>query len=266
MVKKDSLDSIKALLIAIIAIALIFIALFAYSGIWPPIVIVESSSMQHGDQWQYGVINTGDIVLVKKVTSVSNIITYVQGRETGYKSYGDYGNVIIYTSQSGMSVIHRAIFYVTWNNAVPEITGENKASSFMKILGDYVIIEDMGFSHRNLLVDLGPFIGQSGFVTMGDNNLANLPLLNFQGYIVCEAADENVGISSSLVNMHMIEGIAQGWLPWFGDIKLIVTGNTEYIPSDSYYYLAISLIILFSIPGIYDITAGYIKKKKELKK
>ncbi|MEM3252454.1 MAG: S26 family signal peptidase, partial [Thermoplasmata archaeon] len=127
MVKKDSLNSIRALLIVIIAIALIFIALFAYSGIWPPVVIIESSSMQHGSQWQYGVINTGDMVIVKKVTSVSDIITYVQGRETGYKSYGDYGNVIIYTSQSGMSIIHRAIFYVaSWNNTVPEIIGEQK--------------------------------------------------------------------------------------------------------------------------------------------
>ncbi|MEM3227115.1 MAG: S26 family signal peptidase, partial [Thermoplasmata archaeon] len=73
MVKKDSLNSIRALLIVIIAIALIFIALFAYSGIWPPVVIIESSSMQHGSQWQYGVINTGDMVIVKKVTSVSDI-------------------------------------------------------------------------------------------------------------------------------------------------------------------------------------------------
>jgi len=266
MVEKDTLDSIKALLIAVIAIALIFIALFAYSGIWPPLVIVESSSMQHGNQWQYGVINTGDIVLVKKVTSASNIITYVQGRETGYKTYGDYGNVIIYTAPSGKSIIHRAIFYVTWNNTVPVIIGEQKASSFMIIYGEDVIIKNMGFLHRTLLVNLAPYVGQSGFVTMGDNNLASLPLSNFQGYMVCEAADENVGISSSLVNMHMIEGLAQGWLPWFGDIKLIASGNTQYIPSDSYYYLAISLIILFSIPAIYNVTAGYIKKRNGLKK
>lgn len=265
MVEKDTVKSLRILLIAIIVVALIFIALFAYSGIWPPIVVVESGSMQHGNQWQYGVINTGDIVVVQKVASISNIITYLQGRETGYKTYGDYGNVIIYIAPDGESIIHRAMFYVTWNGTTPQILGENNAS-FLNVSGEDVIIEDIGYSHRNLLVDLSSYVGHAGFVTMGDHNLALAPPSKFQGYVVYEAADENVGISSSLVTMNMVEGVAHGWLPWFGDIKLIVTGNTKYILSNSILFLIISLIVLFSIPVIYDFTAGYIRKQKELKK
>ena len=265
MVKKETLNSLINLLLAILVIVLIFIILFAYSDIWPPVVVVESGSMQHGNQWQYGVINTGDIVIVQKVSKISNIITYLQGRETGYQTYGDYGNVIIYTAPDGESIIHRAMFYVTWNKTTPEIIGENNAKNFLIVYGDDVIIKDVGYSHRNLLVDLTSYVRHSGFITMGDHNLALAPSSTFLGYQVYEAADENVGISSSLVTMNMIEGMAKCWLPWFGDIKLIASGNTM-IPSYSILFLIISLIIIFSIPIIYDFTEAYIQKLRELKK
>ena len=64
--------------------------IFAYCRVWPPMVVVVSGSMEHPPplpeepRSYIGVIDTGDLVLVKKVNKVSDIITYVEGEKTGY--------------------------------------------------------------------------------------------------------------------------------------------------------------------------------------
>ncbi len=114
--QKEVKETLKSLGIAVAAVLIVFLALYAYSGIWPPMTIIESSSMQHGSDFTWGVINTGDIVIPKKVTNVSSIITYVEGREINHVSYGDYGDVILYLPYpNSVPVIHRAMFYVSWN-------------------------------------------------------------------------------------------------------------------------------------------------------
>ncbi len=97
--------------------AIIFGILYAYSGVWPPIVVIESSSMQHGSYSQLGIIDTGDIVLVKS-TPADKVVTYVEARfsHRDYKTYGDYGDVIIYNAPSGDSIIHRAILYAYYDD------------------------------------------------------------------------------------------------------------------------------------------------------
>jgi len=249
---KRSLGTIKEIIIAIAIIIIIFGSLFLYTGNWPPMVIVESSSMQHGQDFVFGVLNTGDIALVKKVTNVSQIVTYVEGRQINYMSYGDYGDVIVYRNINGLT-IHRAMFYVYgWNGDVPKIEYFN--SSFMKIIGPLVLIEDVGPSQRNLVVDLSNYINKVGFVTMGDNNLITYytnPNYSF-GVLGYEVADQNAGISSSLVTLNMIVGKAVGYLPWFGDIKLLLTGNTYYVPVQSWIYLILSLTGIFALAYVWD--------------
>lgn len=273
--RKDSIiDSLKSVIIAIIVIIVIFAGLYLYAGTWPPVTIVESSSMQHGDQFTWGVINTGDIVIQKKVTNISQIITYVQGRDMGYKSYGDYGNVILYQPYPGSTpVIHRAMIYVTWNGNQFHIKGQTEAirEGWMIIQGYNVIIKDVGFTGRNLIINISssnPFsgymnlIGKNGFFTMGDNNLANSPFTNPNVIfpdMAYYASDQNVGIAPGPVSMNQIVGIAQGWLPWFGIIKLVLSGDTEYIPSDSYYYLGITLAIIIAIAFAWD----YLPERKK---
>ncbi len=117
-------DSMKDLLISIIIVAVIFLSLYAYTQNWPPIVIVESGSMQHGESSHIGIIDTGDIVLVKKIYSEEDVVTYVEGRMSGYERYGDYGDVIIYNYQ-GKSIIHRAIVYLKWSGSHWELRGWN---------------------------------------------------------------------------------------------------------------------------------------------
>jgi hypothetical protein len=35
--------------IALVLVALILVTMYAYTGLWPPLVVVESNSMMHGD-------------------------------------------------------------------------------------------------------------------------------------------------------------------------------------------------------------------------
>ena len=116
--KEEAKEWIKDIAIAVVVVAIIMGSLYAYTGMWPPMVVVESGSMQHSDDRSYiGVIDTGDIVLSKE-TSFSDITTYVEGRSTGYQKYGDYGDVIIYRpmGKDTTPIIHRAVLYLEWNS------------------------------------------------------------------------------------------------------------------------------------------------------
>ena len=79
-------------------------------------VVVESKSMQHSDRSSIGVIDTGDIVMVRSVGSADEVVTYLRGVATGHSTYGEPGDVIIY-HKSGMSrpIIHRAIAALEYN-------------------------------------------------------------------------------------------------------------------------------------------------------
>ncbi len=227
--KKEISISIGVILVVII----IFVSLTLYSQNWPPAVVVESSSMQHGQNFVFGVINTGDIVGVKKVSSFKDVITYVVARESGYPiDYGEYGNVIVYNDYYlNEPVIHRALFYVEgWQGDIPVIYG-NDHPSWLVISGSTVTIYDKGFRHQTVVIDLGSYVGQTGFVTMGDNN----PVADQQ---------PGSGIDNSLVNMSQVRGVVFGYLPILGTLKLWIEGKTQYIPEQSNVIMAIILILL----------------------
>src|SRR5512136_1059345 len=106
--------------IALLLVVLVLVAMFAYTGLWPPIVVVESNSMMHGtDNLSHiGTIDTGDLVLVRKVTKPSDISTFVDGLSSGHRTYGDFGDVVIYWrggSHVGTPIIHRALIYLQAN-------------------------------------------------------------------------------------------------------------------------------------------------------
>ena len=120
-------DTAKDIGIAIGSVVVVFLLTFAYSGNWPPMVVIESGSMEHDNNPLYeepgythiGTIDTGDLVIVKKAGK-GDIVTYLQGKKTDYKRYGDYGDVIIYY-KNGIKefegspvtpVIHRAMAWV----------------------------------------------------------------------------------------------------------------------------------------------------------
>ena len=76
-------------------------------GLYSPMVAVESGSMiPH--------IQIGDIIFVEGIDR-TQIITYEKGKEIGYSSFDDYGDVILYRpyGREGVTpIIHRARYYV----------------------------------------------------------------------------------------------------------------------------------------------------------
>ena len=159
-------------IIILVLILVSFAGVTVYSGMWPPVSVVESSSMQHSDSWTSGAINTVDIVFVKKVTDTqTQVTTYLNGSKTGYSTYGEFGSVILYRSSSGNVVIHRPMFYLTWKGSMPVVSGYDN-QSWINITSNYVLMKDVGYSHRNLLIILTGMVGESGFITVGDHNLA----------------------------------------------------------------------------------------------
>src|SRR2546428_1042257 len=90
--------------------------MFAYTHVWQAVDVVESGILQHSHTRGFlGAIDTGDVVLVEAVHSTSDVITYVQGRASGYETYSNYGYVIIFHPPGAPAdvtpIIHRTILY-----------------------------------------------------------------------------------------------------------------------------------------------------------
>lgn len=260
---------LKAKKLASIIIAVVVVggilSVVLYSGVWPPIYVVESESMEHSQNWTLGTINTGDVVLAKNIhNSTGNVITYVHGRDTNYSTYGEYGNVILYHDPNGRIIIHRAMFYLTWNGSTPGVM-DYHGQSWINITSNAVIIYDVGFTHRNLIVYVSNFVGEDGFITVGDYNLAHSYLYNGTAKAFA-AADQNV-FGFTPVKPDKVVGTAFGQIPWVGLIKLNLmklTGNwPEYneVPNNAYMFLGIFIaVILVAAFFPYD---KFTKKKKK---
>lgn len=260
--KQGMKDTAKDILISVIIVVIIFLALYAYSGVWPPIVVVESGSMQHGNDSQLGVIDTGDIVVVKKVYSPDDIVSYVEGRLHGYKTYGDYGDVVIYNYQ-GRSIIHRAIVYLIWSGDHWKIRGVNMSNlpDWLYVDKDQITIYNVSHGPYDTIIihidkqHLNPaVVGDEGFITMGDHNLEVYGSTAYDQ----NGMDGFLPICPVLVNYNMIEGVARGELPWFGAIKLYLTGtNVNEIPPSTNLWLAVSLVTIVAASFIIDYTIDH---------
>jgi len=176
----DRKEVLNSYVIPIVVVAVIMGSLYAYSGNWPPMVVVKSGSMMHDETSHLGVLDIGDLTIVKKTRK---IVTYVEGRATGHRSFGDFGDVIVYRpdgSTSRIPIIHRALIYVEWRGdhfAAPSLAllrnGRDWVSETNDYadLGSYLLIKGVGPSGRNLIVDLSSLPRESGYLTFGDHNL-----------------------------------------------------------------------------------------------
>ena len=113
-------------------------------GLWTPMVAVESGSMiPH--------IQIGDIIFMQSIER-TDIITYRDGAQSGYISFENYGDVILYKpyGREGVTpIIHRAMYFVE--------KGEP-------------------------MWDGGPPAPHAGYITKGDNSKTN-PSYDQQGSI-----------------------------------------------------------------------------------
>ncbi len=272
--------------VAALIVGIILLSLFLYTGNWPPMVVVESKSMQHSDTESFvGVIDTGDLVLVQNAPSESDIITYVEGRGTGYGTYGEFGDVIIYKRggiSQDKSIIHRALIRLDWNESgtidIPDLDrlelgadwsgkmsgGENVTSPYG--LNGTITLYYVGYAKVNITLSISGYIGQfnqsgdpsgSAFVALGDNNGGNTdPLIIRQGWI---------------------EGRARGEIPWFGLLKLTLFRDSgapccseiydSNAPRNSWDALLVAIVLIIAVPIVLDFGISYAldlrRKRKE---
>lgn len=253
--------------IAIAAIAIIIVGgyagLVAYTGFGTPFSVVTSQSMQHDSTHsQLGVIDTGDMVIVRD-SSKAEIHSYVQGTIDGYSSFGDYGSVIIYDRGNGQNpVIHRAILWIdydsssgTWSSSQLEnYKGEWKSDNGTnwKELTGKLVLEDATVSKKTVTVNLDNLPKKSGYITMGDNNAGGN-----------DNCDQSLGIVSHLVGMDDIRSVATFEIPWIGCIKLIMNDspNLRYV-ENSIPSLVMTFISLFMLLLLVDVYMMYKNQKK----
>jgi len=106
--------------------------LYAYAGVWPPLVSVDGMSM-------YPNFQSGDLVVLRGLDKVP-VHTGSASVNDSYKKFNGYGDVIVYSPMGNRSlvpVIHRAIYWV--NSGEPMWPG-------------------------------GPAAPHAGYITLGDNN------------------------------------------------------------------------------------------------
>lgn len=229
--KRESLDAIVAIAVAL---GLVFggvMAITVISGVQPPFTVVESQSMQHSNSSEIGIIDTGDMVLLKNPNNTS-IVSYVEGYHSGYSSFGEYGSVIIYERGGSQNpVIHRAILWLTYNSdgtwSAPALQYYENAdgtalwsctsgTSWDQLSGTLYLYE-VGYSDKTAYVNLdylAEHYPHSGYLTMGDNAINT----NF---------DQTLGIYSGLVAIGSIHAVAWIEIPWLGALKLYLNNNTS---------------------------------------
>ena len=115
---------IREAMISISLVVIILSGLWAITGSWPPLVVVESNSMIHSEDGEIGAIDAGDLILVTAPERAARIITFAESIQdgnphNGHESHGMPGDVIIYKKNGGNDtpVIHRAILRAIQNES-----------------------------------------------------------------------------------------------------------------------------------------------------
>jgi len=263
--ESEKVSLIRDILIAIFVVIIILLALWTYTGQWfsAPMVAIESGSMTHLNEpfGRLGTINAGDMVLLVKVNGREEVVTRgsdyggeMAKGETGFQSYGDYGDVVIYRKYGRFDtdqIIHRARCWIDYNESLDVYTVEE----YGLINVSSITIEELGLN--------GYQPSHSGFITQGDNPITN------------NRCDQAGGICDEPIKPEWITGKARSELPWIGTINLffndLVTGsfwnsNQEItvfnVPSDCIVCFVLLVVILISIPVTLDIL-DYYKKRQQ---
>lgn len=258
--------------IALAFVLLLLAAMFAYTGLWPPLVVVESDSMMHGPDnvSHIGTIDTGDLVLVKEVGRPTDISTYVDGLASGHKTYGDYGDVIIYRhmgSTTRTPIIHRAIIYLQVNDDGKSYRSDSlrlapggswapvePSNSWSNLTND-ITLYNVGYDHQSVNIPIREILQNfvrssmsptSGFVTKGDHNPDTD--LSWSGF--------------APVRIDWVVGKARGEIPWFGLLKLWSSGTLKTpAPANSVRDLWITIALIVISPIAVDIMLTYRERR-----
>lgn len=191
----ESVVMVRDVLSSVALVGVVALLLFGISGIWPPLVAVESGSMEPQT-------HRGDLIFVVDenryvgdgAVAGTGVVTVEGGEESGYEEFGNPGDVIVFRpdgSERRTPVIHRAHFWVEegdeWveTKADPSVTG--------------------GATCEEVSTCPAPY---DGFITKGDNN---------RGY------DQHIGgADTNVVKPEWITGKAKFRVPWLGHVRLTV--------------------------------------------
>lgn len=255
----EKIALLRDILIAFLAVFMVLILLWAYTGQWfaAPMVAIESGSMEHNNPpppfGRFGTIDAGDMVLVQKVNTINDVVTHGgpfagAQAENGFQTYGDFGDVIIYKPlgrEDVSQIIHRAMCWVDIY-----IIDSNRTYTIEEY-GIYnettITINDLGLRNSR------PSWTHSGYLTKGDNN---------------NVIDQVSDICPQPVNVSWISGKARLEIPWLGTINLffedLINGKNTVsnVHEDSLICLGIVIAILISIPILLDLK-DYIKERKK---
>ncbi len=242
-----------------LAFILAMLILSAAVGIWPPFMAVESKSMQHSDDTsQVGVIDTGDVVVARRASGPDDIRTYVGSIVDGHRSYGEYGDVIVYSRPDGeIPIVHRAICTLVYNGNggfdIPELS-EVPTHLWSAPEGRWwgleqsVYLYEVGYSQVTVHIDLAyllSLMGSSphgGLITMGDNNWLD------QGGERFGLIDQGSIVDGPL-EWEWVIGKVTGEIPWIGSLKLWLTGTApDYLPQNSIMMLGAVIGALVALP------------------
>ena len=189
---------------SVAAVLVVGMVLFAISGIWPPMVAVESGSMNPN-------MEKGDLVFVvdderfvpdeaatHEGTS-TGVIPADRAAEVGHTEFGRNGDVIVFMpngKERRTPVIHRAMLFVE--------AGENW---YDRADGDAIGSADDCEALTNCPAP------HAGFITKGDNRVTN------QRY------DQVSGLSDP-VRPEWVVGTAKVKVPYLGHVRLAFSGQT----------------------------------------
>ncbi|WP_164471122.1 S26 family signal peptidase [Halorubrum sp. CSM-61] len=187
---------IREMLSSVAIVLVIGLLLFGVSGVWPPMVAVESGSMEPN-------MEVGDLVFVTEPGRLApdaadndiGVVTHEVGERTGYRTFGSYGSVVIYRppGRTASPIIHRAMFHVE--------EGENwydRADDRYHSAADCGELNHCPAPH-------------GGFVTLGDDN---------------GAYDQANGLAPP-VRADWVTGVARVRVPYLGYVRLIATGQAD---------------------------------------
>jgi signal peptidase len=182
-----------------LTVAMVGMLLFAVSGVWPPLVAVESGSMQPNMQ-------KGDLVFVIDEDRFSpayahgdtGIVPAHVADDEGFRKFGGYGDVVVYEpGGNGQTtpVIHRVHFWV------------NEGENWYDEANPAFVDADSCDGLRNCPAP------HAGFITKGDNQVTN----NYY--------DQARGISPP-VKPAWIRGTAEYRIPYLGWVRLTFAGTS----------------------------------------
>ena len=190
---------IREILFSALIVLLIGGLLFGLSGVWPPMVAIESESMEPNIQIYDLVFVTAPDRFSPSEADEHGIVTLEQGEEEGYESFNKPGSVVVFDEprNTGPPIIHRPHFHVQegedWSDrADPDASGDRSCSEMSACPAP-----------------------TDGYITKGDNN---------------GRYDQVSGIAP-VVEEDWITGVARFRIPYLGWIRLAFTGQAVLTPT-----------------------------------